>query len=184
MIRRATRSDERALRRLDLAEWSTLHSPAPPRTGRFDIEGVLLYEIDDELAGYVQMRMPWSLEAIKHVREIHGLLVDPRFRGRGIGRALLAAAIEQAELEGARKLVLRVLGHNTPARALYTACGFVEEGNMRELFYLDGAYVDDVMMAFDTQPAADERRGPVAGAQPHLQDEDEATRHSRSGAKL
>ena len=48
-----------------------------------------------------------------------------------------------------RKLTLRVLGHNAPARALYAACGFVEEGVLRGLFFLDGAYVDDVLMAMD-----------------------------------
>ena len=85
----------------------------------------------------------------RHVRQIRGLLVDPRFRGRGIGRALLEAAIEQAEVDGVRKLTLRVLSHNAPARSLYTACGFQVEGVSRGLFFLDGVYVDDVLLALD-----------------------------------
>ena len=48
-----------------------------------------------------------------------------------------------------RKLTLRVLGHNGPARALYEACGFEVEGVSRGLFFLDGVYVDDVLLALD-----------------------------------
>ena len=109
----------------------------------------LVYELEGELAGYVQARPLWPIPSVAHVREIKALTVDPRFRRRGIGRALLDAAIERARAEGVRKLTLRVLGHNTPARALYAACGFVEEGDLRGLFFLDGAYVDDVLMALD-----------------------------------
>ena len=149
MIRPAIARDEPALRRLDHAEWSTLHSPAPARVGPFDLEGALVYEIGDELAGYVQTGPLWDIPAVAHVRQIRGLLVDPRFRGRGIGRALLEAAIERAQRDGVRKLTLRVLSHNEPARALYAACGFEVEGVSRGLFFLDGRYVDDVLLALD-----------------------------------
>jgi len=40
-----------------------------------------------------------------------------------------------------------VLGPNSGARALYEACGFEVEGVLREEFFLDGRYVDDVQMA-------------------------------------
>jgi len=36
---------------------------------------------------------------------------------------------------------------NAPARALYTAAGFVEEGILRGEFHLEGRDVDDVLMA-------------------------------------
>jgi RimJ/RimL family protein N-acetyltransferase len=150
VIRRATSQDERALRRLDREGWSWAHSPAPPRPGRFDITGVLVYELDFEVAGYIQTGPLSPLESAKHVRQVRGLLVDARLRGRGIGRALVEAAIEQAELDGIRKLTLRVLGHNAEARALYEACGFEEEGRLRDLFLLEGTYVDDVLMSITT----------------------------------
>ena len=34
-------------------------------------------------------------------------------------------------------------------RRLYAACGFEVEGVSRELFFLDGVYVDDVLLALD-----------------------------------
>ncbi|MEU2632635.1 GNAT family protein, partial [Kitasatospora sp. NPDC007106] len=57
-----------------------------------------------------------------------------------------------AAAAGARRITLRVLGHNTPARRLYERCGFTVEGVLREEFLLDGAYVDDVWMG---RPLAD-----------------------------
>ena len=57
--------------------------------------------------------------------------------------------VAEARADGARKVTLRVLGHNAPAQALYKAAGFVEEGNLRGLFLLDGTYVDDILMSLN-----------------------------------
>lgn len=149
MIREATPADEPVLRALDRRVWSWLHAPAEPRDRRFDTEGVLVYEADGEIAGYVKLGRLWPLASVAHVREIKGLAVDARFRRRGIGRALMAAAIERARAAGARKVTLRTLGHNAPARDLYAACGFEVEGVLRDQFLLQGRYVDDVVMSLD-----------------------------------
>ena len=149
MIRAATRADEPALRALDRRIWCWLHSPVEPRDCRFDTEGVLVYITDGVIAGYVKLGAMWPIESVNHVREIKGLAVDKRFHRRGIGRALIDAAIERARAEGARKVTLRVLGDNVPARGLYAACGFEVEGVLRDLFLLEGRYVDDVLMSLD-----------------------------------
>jgi ribosomal protein S18 acetylase RimI-like enzyme len=81
-----------------------------------------------------------------HVRHVRGLGVAEEARGRGVGRALVRAAVEEARAGGFRRITLRVLGHNTRARALYESEGFVVEGVQPEEFFLDGTYVDDVMM--------------------------------------
>ncbi|CAL9437127.1 hypothetical protein SUDANB15_02152 [Streptomyces sp. enrichment culture] len=57
----------------------------------------------------------------------------------------MRAAVAEARRRGARRITLRVLGHNTAARALYASEGFVVEGVRPEEFHLDGAYVDDVL---------------------------------------
>ena len=149
MIRAATPADEPALCALDRRIWCWLHAPVEPRDRRFDTEGVLVDITDGEIAGYVKLGEMWPIESVNHVREIKGLAVDTRFHRRGIGRALIHAAIERARAEGARKVTLRVLGHNAPARGLYAACGFEVEGVLRDLFLLDGRYVDDILMSFD-----------------------------------
>jgi ribosomal protein S18 acetylase RimI-like enzyme len=62
---------------------------------------------------------------------IHDLAVLPGQRGRGTGRALLAAAETQARAEGCCKLTLEVQDDNAPARRLYESFGFrdVRYGN-------------------------------------------------------
>ena len=57
-----------------------------------------------------------------------GMTVARDWRGRGVGSALLAAAIEWAREQGLHKLSLAVFPHNVAAIALYTKFGFVEEG--------------------------------------------------------
>jgi ribosomal protein S18 acetylase RimI-like enzyme len=158
-IRPAVAADDAALATLDQRVWSWLSSPAPapaPGTPFFDDqstpEDVLVAEAGGAVAGYVQIGRPTPVPANAHVLMVRGLAVDPDRRGAGIGRALVAAAVAEARARGARRLTLRVLAPNAPARAVYAAAGFVVEGVLREEFHLDGGYVDDVLMARDLTP--------------------------------
>lgn len=56
------------------------------------------------------------------------MAVARQWRGRGVGSALLAAAIEWAREQGLHKLTLIVFPHNAAAIALYRKFGFIEEG--------------------------------------------------------
>lgn len=153
-IRFARLDDDDALARLDRAVWSTLHSvqsePQPPYdpffSERFGPRDHLVAELDGRVVGYVRLAYPTPLAANTHVRQIQGLAVADEARGAGVGRALVRAAVGHARQAGARRITLRVLGHNGPARALYESEGFVVEGLLPEEFLLDGKYVDDVLM--------------------------------------
>jgi ribosomal protein S18 acetylase RimI-like enzyme len=57
-----------------------------------------------------------------------GMAVAAGWRGRGIGSALLAEAIDRAGKAGAHKIALQVWPHNTAAIALYERFGFQREG--------------------------------------------------------
>ena len=149
MIRPARPADDTALRELDRATWSWSVSPAPASSASLDTEGMLVAEVDGEVAGYVALGHPTRLESNRHVLSLRGLAVAPAHQGRGLGRALLEAALAAARERGARRLTLRVLSTNPGARALYEACGFTVEGVLRDEFLLDGRYVDDVLMARD-----------------------------------
>jgi ribosomal protein S18 acetylase RimI-like enzyme len=110
---------------------------------------VLVAADGKEVVGYLILG-PWvTLEAAAHVAEVHGLAVAPARRGEGIGARLLAAAIERSRRASVRRLVLRVLSTNPGARRLYERHGFEVEGAHREAFLLEGAYVDDLLMALD-----------------------------------
>jgi len=60
----------------------------------------------------------------RQLLNIHDLAVLPDWRGRGVGRALLAAAEERARGEGCCKLTLEVQEDNARARGLYVSFGF------------------------------------------------------------
>ncbi|MET7850906.1 GNAT family N-acetyltransferase [Streptomyces avermitilis] len=153
-IRPATHDDADELARLDRVTWSTLHAvqprPQPPYDPFFsDRSGPrdhLVAELGGRLVGYIRLGYPTPLAANSHVRQIQGLVVAEEARGAGVGRALLRAVQEHAGRQGARRISLRVLGHNTPARKLYESEGFEVEGILPEEFLLDGQYVDDVLM--------------------------------------
>lgn len=153
-IRTARAADDEVLARLDRDHWSTLHSvqppPQPPHdpffTERFGPRDHLVAEVDGELVGYIRLGFPTPLAVNAHVRQILGLVVADGVRGGGVGRGLLRAAVAEARRQGARRITLRVLGHNTVARALYESEGFVVEGVLPGEFLLDGRYVDDVLM--------------------------------------
>lgn len=156
MIRPARPEDAAALRALDRAVWSISVTPGPLSDAPFDTAGVLVAEVDGALAGYVALGRSTPLEANRHVLYVRGLNVAPGQQRRGIGRALLRAAVDAARAQGARRLTLRVLSTNPGAQALYESFGFVVEGVLREEFLLDGRYVDDVLMALSLDRAGPE----------------------------
>ncbi|MEU6577008.1 GNAT family N-acetyltransferase [Streptomyces sp. NPDC046805] len=153
-IRAALADDDEDLALLDRLAWSTLHAvtpePQPPYppffSERHRPDDCLVAELDRRVVGYVRLGFPTPLASNAHVRQIQGLAVADEARGRGVGRALIRAAVEEARRRGARRITLRVLGHNIAARKLYESEGFVVEGVMPEEFLLDGVYVDDISM--------------------------------------
>jgi RimJ/RimL family protein N-acetyltransferase len=107
---------------------------------------VLVAELDGELVGRLSLaRDPHP--ASRHVADL-GLMVSSRHRRQGIGRALLAAAEAWARSAGVTKLELHVFPHNEPARALYAACGYEQEGVRRGHYRrANGEIVDAILMA-------------------------------------
>jgi ribosomal protein S18 acetylase RimI-like enzyme len=55
---------------------------------------------------------------------LEDLYVEGPGRGRGVGGALVSAALERARARGARRIELDTNEHNTPAIALYESFGF------------------------------------------------------------
>jgi ribosomal protein S18 acetylase RimI-like enzyme len=87
------------------------------------------------------------VEATRHGFGEIGMLVDRDWRGRGVGSALMRAAIGLAREQGLHKLSLEVFAHNTGAIALYRKCGFVEEGRrIRQYRRASGELWDSIVM--------------------------------------
>jgi len=87
--------------------------------------------------------------ASSHVADL-GLMVAAEARRRGVGWALLEAAVEWARGAGIRKLELHVFPWNEPAILLYEKFGFEREGIRKAHYTRGGEFVDALLMAFQT----------------------------------
>ena len=91
-----------------------------------------------------------SHPASHHVADL-GLMVAKSHRRRGVGWALLEAAVEWARARGVRKLELHVFPHNTGAIALYERFGFEQEGHRKRHYRRPDGYVDAILMAYEVE---------------------------------
>jgi RimJ/RimL family protein N-acetyltransferase len=89
---------------------------------RTKLEGAFVAVADGEVVGSLNLS-PTSFG----YAEI-GMYVAREWRGRGVGSALMVAAIEWSRAHGMHKLSLSVFPHNEAGIALYRKFGFVEEG--------------------------------------------------------
>jgi|SRR5579862_6731183 len=72
---------------------------------------------------------------------------DKAYWGRGYGRDTVRLLVDYAfRLLNLRKVWLHTASTNERALRCYGACGFVEEGRLRQQIWCNGAYVDQVYM--------------------------------------
>ncbi len=90
--------------------------------------------------------------ASRHVADL-GLMVAVDHRRRGVGTALLHAAVAWARGAGVGKLELHVFPWNEPALALYESFGFAREGYRKRHYARGGELVDAILMAYFVEPA-------------------------------
>ncbi|MCA1631419.1 MAG: N-acetyltransferase family protein [Acidobacteria bacterium] len=102
----------------------------------------------------------WAALSPVSSRRVHGgvaevsVYVAGKFRGRGVGRALLAALVEESERNDLWTLQAGVLAENEASVRLHAACGFRVVGRRERLGKLKGAWRDVVLL---------ERRSAVVG---------------------
>ena len=88
---------------------------------------------DGAPAGLIVHRLRRRLNHATFEGWVSDLFVRERFRGRGIGRTLLGAAIAEWRLRGGHQVELEVGYDRTAARALYESEGFVDRGKYFEI---------------------------------------------------
>lgn len=106
---------------------------------------VLVAEHDGRLIGELTIRAISPRRAVAHVATL-GMSVRADARGQGVGKALLAEAIDWAKDADLTRIELYVYARNEPAIALYKNAGFVEEGRRRGFIKEGEAYLDDLVM--------------------------------------
>jgi ribosomal protein S18 acetylase RimI-like enzyme len=126
IIRTATPSDAESLARMNAAFNGVLDSAAQigaRLVACTAIETVLVAELDGQVGGFACVRVvPCVLYTEPHA-ELTELYVEPAFRRRGLGRALIAHAEQLAQERGASELIIMTGVGNAAALALYRAAG-------------------------------------------------------------
>ena len=69
--------------------------------------------------------------------QVGGVWTPPRLRGRGHGRAVVAASLRDAYAEGKQQAILFTGVHNVPAQKAYRALGFLHIGDYRVIVLRD-----------------------------------------------
>lgn len=78
---------------------------------------------DGRLFGYVGLDREMRTKS-RHKATLVGMYVQPEAAGRGIGRALVQALLDEARADGLELVVLTVTEGNGSAAQLYERCGF------------------------------------------------------------
>jgi|SRR5689334_758929 len=102
--------------------------------------------IDSELVGMVGFYREQRLKR-RHCGGIWGMFVAVSSRGRGVGAALLQAALAEArKISGLRRVHLDVSITQSAARKLYASAGFKSYGIESEALQVDETYLDQEHM--------------------------------------
>jgi L-phenylalanine/L-methionine N-acetyltransferase len=103
--------------------------------------------VEREVVGSLGLETFPARWRMRHVGSI-GMAVRDDWQGKGVGTALMEAALELADnWLNLTRLELRVYVDNAAAIALYEKFGFEVEGTHRRLAFRDGEYVDALSMA-------------------------------------
>jgi RimJ/RimL family protein N-acetyltransferase len=106
----------------------------------------LVAEVDGKIVGLLNYS-GGKRKATRHVATF-GMSVRSAWQCRGVGTALLTAAIRHAKESGCiRRLDLQVYADNERAIRLYKRLGFVSEGVLRNTALRNGEFIDGIMMA-------------------------------------
>lgn len=143
-VRRALPGDARSIARVHRDSWQTAYAgilrqadldrltlPRLTAKWRRDQRGTAVAELDGEVVGFVVIGPSRDRDVEGFAGEILMLYVHPDAWGRGVGQAMMRAAIQALEARGHRWLVLWVLAENTAAQAFYRRMGLQRDGASR-----------------------------------------------------
>ena len=126
--------DSEALSTEEAADWWETHARRSRLIVATDDSGVL---------GWARL-FPWKQRGIDVVEDL--VYVDPVHHGRGIGRALLAELIKQAQGLGYRTIVATVATDNRSGLQLHEKLGFESVGTIRNAANKFDRWMDITLM--------------------------------------
>ncbi|MGK9431412.1 arsinothricin resistance N-acetyltransferase ArsN1 family A [Bacillus atrophaeus] len=112
---------------------------------RSDKYPVLTAAIENEVAGWASLNSYSHRCAYRGVADL-SIYISRSYRGRGIGKALLASIEKEAVDADIHKIVLFTFPFNMLGQGLYSSMGYRQVGIFKEQGKLDGQYVDVMAM--------------------------------------
>lgn len=98
-----------------------------------------------DIIGHIDLKS--HNQAYTHHRAVMGMGVHRAYRKMGLGRMLIESIMKWAKNEAAIDYIdLWVLSDNAPAIRLYKKMGFQQVGEVMDMFRIDDASLDYVMM--------------------------------------
>ncbi len=152
LVRRAVEGDSEAIRLIYNAEVLTSTAtldlvPRAPRdqaawmSGHSGVYPVLVAEEDGVVAGFSSLSAYRPRPGYATVVE-DSVYVGEAYRGQGVGRLLLNAAVEAARSHGFHSVIGRISIEQTASISLHKACGFEIVGIEREVGRKFGRWLD------------------------------------------
>jgi [ribosomal protein S18]-alanine N-acetyltransferase len=142
-FRPAVAADARRLAAIDASvnihPWSEAQFSAACTAGEGHSSWALVAEEGVQIVGFA------VVSQVLDEATLLSIAVDPVYQRRGLGRALLLAALDRAEHEGALRCLLEVRESNAAARLLYTGNGFSLDG-IRKNYYPRGDAREDALL--------------------------------------
>jgi ribosomal-protein-alanine N-acetyltransferase len=124
----------------DLVGWCETGSKDPTR-----IMLSIRQRTDPKIIGYLHIQ---NINAVHRSADIGIRIGEERYRGKGYGKEALAIGLDYCWKHlNLERVGLVAFRNNTRAINAYKAVGFKKEGLLRRLFFIDGAYVDVLVMA-------------------------------------
>jgi len=114
----------------------------------------IVAEIDGAVAGYAYASYYRTRPAYRFTVE-DSVYVAPELQRRGVGKALLINLIETCTALGFRQMIA-VIGDSNQAGSIgvHRACGFLDVGNLRNIGWKFGRWLDTPLMQLALGPGA------------------------------
>lgn len=110
-------------------EWFRQHRP--------ENHPLMVHEEDGRVVAWVSLQSFYPRAAYDRTVEI-SIYISPGWRGRGLGRTLLAEALEKARRLEIKTVVGFIFSHNEPSIRLFRSSGFAEWGMLPAVAEMDG----------------------------------------------
>lgn len=110
-------------------EWFRQHEPKK--------RPLLVHEDNGKVVGWVSFQSFYGRPAYDNTAEI-SIYISPEYRGKGLGRLLLAETLELTASLSIKNVVCFIFSHNIASIKLFKSFGFQDWGQLPNVAEMDG----------------------------------------------